>query len=130
MADKRIINVVFQDDCIHLLLTEHVDVLALLDLIRYIVNGGLQSFLLLTVSLFFRLLFGLFFHLVSITVGRLLCFQILVHGRIFTIQILEQYILHHTLTEFFVLDAAKFDKRTDIVPVFLIILTVCLTHTA
>ena len=132
MADKRIINVILQNNCVHLLLTEHIDILALLYHVGHIVDRCLRSFFLFTVGLFICLLFRLFFCLVSFcfSVSRFLCFQVLVHSSIFTIQILEQHILHHTLTELLILDAAKFDERTDIIPVFLIILTVSLAHTA
>ena len=40
MGDKSGIDVVFQDNGVHALLPEHVDVLALLDLIGHIVDRG------------------------------------------------------------------------------------------
>ena len=44
------------------------------------------------------------------------------------IQVLEQNIIAHLLTEFFIFQAAEFDKRTDVIPVFLIVFFICLAH--
>ena len=47
MGDKSGIDVVFQDNGVHALLPEHVDVLALLDLIGHMVDRGLRFLLVL-----------------------------------------------------------------------------------
>ena len=47
MSDESRINVVLQDNSIHTLFTEHVDILALLDLIGHIVDDSLRLLLIL-----------------------------------------------------------------------------------
>ena len=44
------------------------------------------------------------------------------------LQILVDHGIFHLLTELLVLQAAELDERTDVVPVFLIILAVCPEH--
>ena len=125
----------FQDIGILFLLTEHVDVLALLYFIRYIEQCGLLRFFFGFIfffcrflclclvnnfclgSLFLRLRFPVFFDAVF-------------EGQIFAINILEQHIIHHLVGEFAVFDASEFDEGTDIVPVFLIAFAICLAHAA
>ena len=44
------------------------------------------------------------------------------------IQILVDHGVFHLLAELLVLQAAELDERADIIPVFLIVLSVCLEH--
>ncbi len=104
-----------QDDSVHAFLAEHVDVLALLYLVGYIVDGRLFRLLLLGI-----LLLVVRFFSTSTSAASSSGYQIL-QSLIFAVQILEQDIIAHLVTEFLVLDAAEFDKRADIVPVFLIV---------
>ena len=60
MGDKSGIDVVFQDNGVHALLPEHVDVLALLDLIGHIVDRGLRFLLVLFLLSGIGCLLGLF----------------------------------------------------------------------
>ena len=105
--------------------TEHINVLALLYLIghiidhrffRFLILGSFRSFLLCL------LLFSCFCFFFFIFLNAV--FQ----GKIFAIQILKEDIIVHLLTKFRILDASKFDKRADIIPVLLIRLSVCLAH--
>ena len=126
-----------QDHGIHLGSLEHVDVLALLLLVRHIVDD------LLLLVLFF---------LCILTVGlvhnlRLNLVAVLVHSRLFLLvgiglfhlkalrqrhvlsfQILEQDVIRHLLTELIILQAAELDERADIVPIFLVLFLFGLAH--
>ena len=44
------------------------------------------------------------------------------------IQVFVDHRIFHLLAEFFILQAAEFNEGTDVIPVFLIILSVCLKH--
>ena len=44
------------------------------------------------------------------------------------VQILVDHGVLHLLTELLILEASELDERADIVPVFLVVLTVCLEH--
>ena len=46
------------------------------------------------------------------------------------INILEQDIICHLITELLILQASELDKRTDVIPILLIRLFVCLAHSA
>ena len=46
------------------------------------------------------------------------------------INILEQDVICHLITELLILQASKLDKRTNIIPILLIRLFVCLAHSA
>ena len=144
ISDKCRINIVRQDDRILSLCLEHIDILALLYLIGYIENPCLlrlffsiciRGFCLfwlcfcLSISCFWlfilcSLFFCSFFHL-SLAFGF---FDDIFQCQILMLKILIKHGIFHLLTEFFIFQASKLDERTDIVPVFFIILTVCLKH--
>ena len=144
VGDERRIDVMLQDHRVLALRLEHVDVLALLDLVGHIEDGdfflfllffGLFFFLLLFAalcsSLFLILFFGLLFFLCLLC--RLLLFRhILVDAVLqrqeFAVDVLIQDVIHHPVGELFILQASEFDKRADIIPVFLVILAVGLKH--
>jgi len=129
-----------QDHSIHLSSLEHIDVLALLLFIRYIVN---DLFLLLFPgillrSLIFRFIpYDLSFYLVAVLIYSIflvlflilrLDLQALRQRQIFAVQILEEDVIVHLLTELVILQAAKLDERTDVIPVFVVLFLVCLAH--
>ena len=120
---------------IHALLLEHVDVLSLLYAVGYIVY-----------RLFLRLLLFLWCTLRSsilcirsicrflnnrLALGALRLFYRCKQLRkclVLIIDILKEDIIVHLVTELFILQAAVLDKRSDIVPVFLVGFLLCLAH--
>ena len=118
-----------QDICILLLLTEHIDILALLYLVCDIKKRRLLRLFLALVLLLFCCL-SLFCLLCSCFLRLLVLSDTVSQRQILAIDILKQNVVHHLIGELGILDAAVFDERADIVPVFLIVLTVCLAHTA
>ena len=129
MGNKCAVNVVLQNNRILACLTEHIDVLALLNLICYIEDGSLLRLFLLGV--FFVLFFG-FCGFLSLCLGILFRLLVLLdavfQSEIFAVNVLEKNIVIHLVCKLAVLDAAIFDKWADVIPVFLIGLTVCLAH--
>ena len=120
-----------QNESIHSLLLKEVDILALLLDIGDIINC--RRLLFLPSSIFSCLLLG---NILCVNNLRLLTvlfaldvLDILRQCDILVIQILKDNEILHLLLELLILQAAKFDKRTDIIPVFLIILTINLVHT-
>ena len=133
MGDESVVNVVLQDDGIHAGLTEHVNVLALLNLVGDVVDGRLFRLLVCIGGLILFLFSGS--GVLSFVLGfggiSLCCFLLLykiLDGQIFAVEILVQDGVCHLFAEFAVLDSAKFDERADIIPVFFIILAVGLAH--
>ena len=129
MGDESVVNVVLQDDGIHAGLTEHVDVLALLNLVGDVVDGRLFRLLVFVGGLILFLFGG------SGVLGfggiSLCCFLFLhkiLDSQVLAVEILVQDGVCHLFAEFAVLDAAEFDERADIIPVFFIILAVGLAH--
>ena len=120
MRNKLRIDHMFKDYRIFTGLTEHIDVLALLYLICYVIDHCFLRFLIL--GFLGSFLFCLLFFLILLNT----IFQ----SKIFAIQIFEKDIVVHLFAEFRIFDAAKFDKRTDIIPVFLIRFSVCLAHSS
>ena len=132
VCDKCRINVVCQNDRILSLSLEHVDILALLYFICYIEDSCLLFFLRICVLRLFCVCFCFFF-LSFLCLGyvRFFAFGLfddIFESHIFVIKILVKHRILHLFTEFLILQATEFDKWADIVPVFLIILTVCLEH--
>ena len=117
LCDKRCVNVVRKYDSIHTLALKEIDILALLLFICHVVD---------------RLLLRLFCFFFVSTVLCLCFFRYfsdqLFHGQIFVIQILKENGVHHLITEFLILKASEFYKRTDIVPVFLVVFQVSIAH--
>ena len=60
--------------------------------------------------------------------SRLAFFNNIFKSQIFVIQVLVDHGVFHLLAELLVLQAAELDERADIIPVFLIVLSVCLEH--
>ena len=54
--------------------------------------------------------------------------QIILQSQIFAVQILENNVLVHLLGELLVSQASELNEWADIVPVFLVVLSVCLAH--
>ena len=159
MGDKRGIDVVLQNHSVHSLCAEHIDILTLLDFVGYIVDGcffRLFCFLIVAaVSGSFPVILGCSFLAAvrgsfiaaagSISIGfrtavfircravRLLGLLIFLdavfQSQIFAVDIFVQHVIHHLVGEFFILDAAEFQERVDIIPEVLISLPVCLAHT-
>ena len=124
LGDERRVDVVVQDHRILPLVFKHVNVLALLLLVRYIVDGGLGLFLLLLALLW------LLFFLLGVDELTAVCLHALFQRHVFVIQVLEEDIVHHLVAEFLVLQAAELDERADVIPVFLVVLLVSLAHAA
>ena len=130
MCDERSINIVFQNHSIHAFCLEHIDVLALLNLICHIEDS----------NFFFFLFFFAFFSTLSIFTGFFnnslaLCFfrflillDAVFQSQIFSIQVFKENVIIHLICELGIFDAAEFDKWIDIIPVFLIIFTGSLAH--
>ena len=123
LCNKWRINIMWQDHCVQSLFFEHIDILALLLFICYIVDCCLLCFFLFcwllcifTLSLFLRFCFSAIF------------FDAFFECHILVIQVLEQNIIAHLLAEFFIFQAAEFDKWADVIPVFLIVFFICLAH--
>ena len=103
MSDKCCINLVSQINGIHFLLFKHIDVLRLCNLVCDIEDVILVFFF----------------------AG----FKVVWKSDIFAFHVLEDDVIFHLVIELLIADAAKFNERADIIPVFLIIFAVCLTHT-
>ena len=141
LGDEGLIDIVGQDHSIHLGSLEHIDVLALLLFIRYIVDDLLLLLFLgiLLGSLIFRLvLYDFGFYLVAVLVYGILLvlflilrldLQALRQSQILAVQILEEDVIIHLLTELVILQAAEFDEGTDIIPVLVVLFLVGLAHT-
>ena len=114
VQDHRILPLVFK----------HVNVLTLLLLVRYIIDGGLGLFLLLLALLW------LLFFLLGVDELTAVCLHALFQRHVFVIQVLEEDVVHHLVAEFLVLQAAELDERADVIPVFLVVLLVGLAHAA
>ena len=128
MGNKSSINIMFQDYCIHSLFFKHIDVLALLYFVRYIINCCFFRFLLFCLfSVFF--LFFWFPGFCCFCFRFFIFFDAVFQCQIFAIQIFKQDIIIHLIREFCIFDASEFDKRADVIPVFLIIFSGCLAHT-
>ena len=112
-----------QDKRVHLLLAEQIDVLALLLDIRHIIDRRFRRLLW-----FFS--FGFFARLYHFRFRHTHILEIFLHRHKFVVQIFEQDKVFHLFLEFLIFQASIFDKRTDVIPVFLIILSVGLTHAA
>ena len=139
LGDEGLIDIVGQDDRIHLCRLEHIDVLALLLFIRHIVNNLFLLLFLSAVFLFLRaVIHNLGLYLLTVLVNgtsglgffriNRLCLKALRQGQIFSVQILEQDVIVHLLTELVILQAAKLDERADVVPVFVVLFLLGLTH--
>ena len=110
VCDKCRINVMCQNDRILSLSLEHVNVLALLFFICYIVDG---LFLLLFLSgIFVFVLYDFCFYRFAVLIHStllglirvsLIDFQALRQSHIFAVQVLEEDVIRHLLAEFFVL---------------------------
>src|SRR5699024_1576516 len=133
--DKCGINVVLQDHSIHALGAEHIDVLALLHFIRHIIDGCLFRLFLFILIFFggcgigssFAVGFcgvGSAFGILGSLFGFCIFFDAVFQGQIFAIDVFVQHIVHHLGGEFLVLDASEFQERADVIPEFLVILTV------
>ena len=198
LRNKRLIDIMCQDHGIHLGSLEHIDILALLLLVRHIIDDLLLLLFFVLPGIFFRLILndlsfyllavlinrsGLFpavrsaffrlavvrvcsfglrlpavlidylgfhlltalidylgFHLLAVLVNCILSlfcfigihlvdFQTLRQCQIDTVQVLEENVIRHLLAELVVFQAAKLDKRADIIPVFLIFFFLGLAHT-
>ena len=121
----------FHDHSIFACFTEHIDILALLDLICHIKDRCLFRLFLIIRSFFFLLfcffcIFSLLFNILIFFIF----FNAVLQCKIFSVNILEQNVIMHFICKFIILNAAKFNKWTNIVPVFLIGFSVCLTHTS
>ena len=133
MGDESIVDVVLQDDSIHAGFTEHVDILALLNLVGDVVDGRLFRLLVFVGGLILFLFSGSGVFRFGLCLGGIsLCSFFFLHkildGQVFAIEILVQDGVCHLFAKFAVLDTAKFDERADIIPVFFIILAVGLAH--
>ena len=141
LGDEGLINIVGQDHSIHLGSLEHIDVLALLLFIRYIVDDLLLLLFLgiLPGSLIFRLvLYDFGFYLVAVLVYGILLvlflilrldLQALGQRQIFAVQILEEDVIIHLLAELVILQAAELDEGADVIPVLVVLFLVSLAHT-
>ena len=112
-----------QDDSVLAFLAEEIDILALLYLVGYVEDGRLFRLLLLGILL---LVVRVFHH---VHIGGLLLRNQILQSLILAVQILEQDIIAHLVTELLILQAAEFDKRADVVPVLLIGFPIGLAHT-
>ena len=104
---------------------EQVDVLALLHFIGNIVDRRLNLFyfvLIAAISILFFLL------VIWLNYLSAVFFYTIFQRQIFVINILKEDCILHLIAEFLVFEASEFDKRADAVPVFLIIFSLCLTH--
>ena len=112
----------FQDHSINALFFEQIDVLALLyficDIEKY------SFFFLLFFCIFCAFCFFYSFRSIFFFV---FCNKIL-KSQIFAVEVFEQQTVFDAVIEFVIFDAAVFDERADIIPVFLIIFTVGLAH--
>ena len=120
ISNKCGIDVVCQDDRILSLGFEHINVLALLHFIGHVIDAGLLFFFI-----------GILSALRSLCCVCILAFTLFDHilqSQILVIQILVDHGVFHLLAELLVFEASELDERADIVPVFLIILAVCLEH--
>ena len=102
VADKGAVDVVGKQHRVDSLLTEQVDILALLLLVGHVENRVLVLLLILL--------------------------QTVRKGQILAVQILEQDIISHLLCKFLILNIPEFDERCNIIPIFFIIFTVRLAH--
>ena len=132
VCDKCRINVMCQNDRILSLGLEHVDVLALLYFICYIEDSCLLFFLRICVLRLFCVCFC-FFCLSFLCLGCVSFFAFgffddIFESHVFMIKILVKHRILHLLTEFLIFQATELDKWTDVIPIFLIVLTVCLEH--
>ena len=119
-----------KDQSIHSLLPEQIDILTLLLYIRHIVNGRRLLFLRLGLLAGFLLCDILSIHnLRLLLIIALDILHILRQGNELIVQILKDDKILHLLLEFLILQAAKLDEWTDIIPVFLVILAVNFVHT-
>ena len=121
----------FQNHRIQSFFFEHIDVLALLYFICHIKQCGLRCIFFL-IQIFFKFCIVLLVCSLRVFCGiffLILCNKI-IQSQILAFDILNQNVVHHTVTELTVLDTTIFDERTDIIPIFFIIFTVCLAHTA
>ena len=123
LCDERRINVVGQNHCIQSFFLEHVDILALLLFIRYIVDGCLH---ILCNGVCILVL--IFFILIRLYNRAAVLLNTFFECQIVVIQILEEDIVCHLLTELIIFQAAKLDERTDIIPVFFISFLISLAH--
>ena len=108
MGDESGVDVVFQDDSIHALTAEHVDVLALLNFVGDVVNSRFfRLFLLVSVFRIFGILrsFSLLFGVLCRSFFFLILVDAVLKSQIFSVDVLEKNIVHHLLGEFLVLDA-------------------------
>ena len=143
LGDKGLVDVVAQDKCLHVVFTEHTDILALLLGIGHVVDG---AFLFLFLFVLRAFLCGICFGLVA--VGNHLSLDllaVLVLGRfrlgifgvdlkslgkrvILSVQILEEDVICHLLTELVVAQASVLDEGADVIPVLVVVLLVRLAH--
>ena len=141
LGDEGLIDIVGQDHSIHLGSLEHINILALLLFIRYIVDDLLLLLFpgILPGSLIFRFIpYDLSFYLVAVLIYSIflilflvlrLDLQTLGQSQIFAVQILEEDIIIHLLTELVILQAAELDEGTDVIPVFVVLFLIRLAHT-
>ena len=181
LGDKRLINMMGQDNRIHTGGLEHSDILTLLLFIRHIIDNFFA--LLIFCFFIFSNIFPVFHNFRFYFLARLICcrtagiicsisfitalavrrfffsrslcysvrtcltglffvccifsligigfayFQAFRQCQIFAVQILKQNIIRDLFTELIILQAAELDKRTDIIPVLLILFFLCLAHT-
>ena len=102
MGNEWAVNGGRHDDCVDSLFLKHVDVLALFLFIGHIENSILMLFLVLI--------------------------QTVLKSQVFAFQVLVQDEIAHLFSKLLILDIAELDKGRNVIPVFLIIFPVCLTH--
>ena len=127
VCDKCRINVVCQNDRILSLSLEHVNILTLLYFICYIEDSCLLFFLRICILRIFCFCLN-FFCLCGLSVFAFRFLDDIFESHIFVIKILVKHRILHLLTEFLILQAAELNEWADVIPIFLIILTVCLEH--
>ena len=126
MRDKSCINIVRKNNCIFSCFSEHIDVLALLYRICHIENRCLFRLFLFCILLILSIFF--------LCIVRLSCIFFLIlldtvfQCQIFIVNIFKQNVVMQFFRELAVFNASKFNEWTDIIPVFLIRLTICLAH--
>ena len=138
LRDERLIDALRQDDGILTCILKHRDVLTLLNRVGDIVDD-LVLFRLVTVFCRLRCIFrgssrlvcsavlsiGLLCGFVDVT---LLDLEALRQGEELTVDVLEEDVIGHLLTELVVAEAAILDEWCDIVPVLLVVLTIGLAE--
>ena len=131
-----------QDHRIHLVVPEHLHILSLLLLVGHIVDDFLFLFLCLAVlSLLCLAVHHFGFHLLAVLVHSAAALSLLIltvagrfnlqthrQGQVLAVQVLEQDVIVHPLTELIVLQAAELDKGTDVIPVLVILFLLGLAH--